>query len=142
MQYELFETEHSIKKGDTIVCKFCNVEKNISSFSFASGGNYRHRTCKTCTNDQQKIRDKLRSENKLPDQNYCCPICNQNQQQLEPLNNPNQIVWALDHDWKTGLFRGWICHKCNRALGMFGDNLDTLKRAFDYLRRHNDSIRY
>jgi hypothetical protein len=27
-------------------------------------------------------------------------------------------------------------------LGMFGDNLDTLKRAFDYLRRHNDSIRY
>ena len=135
-QGELFDNlTHSIKNGYTIVCKFCNVEKNVDSFSFASGGNYRHRTCKPCTNQQQKVRDKLRLENLPPCKDYSCPICTKRQEDLEHLNNPNQIVWALDHDWNTEVFRGWICHKCNRALGMFHDNVETLKRAITYLEK-------
>lgn len=135
MEYDLFGgLTNSIKGGKSITCKFCNVEKHETSFSFASGGNYRHRTCKKCNNAQQKIRDVLRSCNELPDKNYCCPICKNSKVDLEHLNNPNQVVWALDHDWKTGEFRGWICHKCNRALGMFGDNPDTMQRAVNYIR--------
>jgi hypothetical protein len=32
-----------------------------------------------------------------------------------------------DHDHNTGLFRGWACHKCNRLLGLLGDNYDALR---------------
>lgn len=136
IQGELFgNLENTIKSGDTITCKFCGVKKNVDSFSFASGGNYRHRTCKSCTNQQQKIRDKLRLENPPPPKEYKCPICVKKEVELEHLNNPNQVVWALDHDWETGTFRGWICHKCNRALGMFHDDVSSLQRAIEYLER-------
>ncbi len=42
----------------------------------------------------------------------------------------------LDHDKKTGVFRGWLCHYCNTALGRFGDSVKGLKRAIDYLQGH------
>lgn len=39
----------------------------------------------------------------------------------------------LDHDHITGKFRGWICYRCNLALGMLGDSLAGVLRAVDYL---------
>ena len=38
-----------------------------------------------------------------------------------------------DHNHKTGKFRGWICFKCNVALGMVGDNVEILKKLINYL---------
>ncbi len=40
---------------------------------------------------------------------------------------------SLDHDHKTGLFRGWICMSCNIALGMARDNPHILRSLADYL---------
>jgi hypothetical protein len=42
---------------------------------------------------------------------------------------------ALDHDHVTGEFRGWLCYRCNSALGKLGDNVDGLLRAMEYLER-------
>ena len=53
---------------------------------------------------------------------------------LEVTNGP----WVLDHDHDAGTFRGWLCHKCNRSLGGFDDNLQSLKRAIDYLEAERD----
>lgn len=39
----------------------------------------------------------------------------------------------FDHDHKTGKFRGWICNRCNLALGMVSDNVEILRRMVDYL---------
>lgn len=39
----------------------------------------------------------------------------------------------LDHNHKTGKIRGVLCGKCNAGLGMFNDNIETLKDAIRYL---------
>lgn len=41
----------------------------------------------------------------------------------------------LDHDHKTGSFRGWICGPCNHALGLLGDDRDGVLKALAYLAR-------
>lgn len=50
-----------------------------------------------------------------------CPICDR------------ETKLVLDHCHKTGLLRGFICQKCNIALGKFGDNLEGLQKAIKYL---------
>src|ERR1035437_5063849 len=42
---------------------------------------------------------------------------------------------CIDHDHKTGAFRGWLCSSCNRALGTFGDSVEGLNKAIAYLHR-------
>lgn len=51
--------------------------------------------------------------------------------------SPNRRVLQLDHDHQTHAFRGWLCDRCNLALGKFGDNLAGLQRAVLYLRRNS-----
>ena len=43
---------------------------------------------------------------------------------------------CFDHDHKTGAFRGWICHRCNLALGFVEDSRDRLQLLIQYLDRH------
>jgi len=40
----------------------------------------------------------------------------------------------LDHDHRTGRFRGWLCRKCNMALGLLRDSSDLCVAAARYLR--------
>ena len=42
---------------------------------------------------------------------------------------------VFDHCHKRGHARGWLCTPCNQALGLFGDNPETLLKAVAYLRR-------
>lgn len=48
---------------------------------------------------------------------------------------PTARTLHLDHDHRTGIFRGWLCHYCNTNLGRFGDSIAGLMRAVEYLRR-------
>lgn len=40
---------------------------------------------------------------------------------------------TIDHDHKTGAFRGILCYACNLALGLFGDDPERLAAAIKYL---------
>lgn len=69
-------------------------------------------------------------ETLLEKQNNLCFICEEmgfkmNEHVHSPLN--------LDHCHSTGVVRGLLCHNCNRALGLFKDNIKRLKRAISYL---------
>jgi len=62
-------------------------------------------------------------------QNGFCAICH------KPEINKRSITNALciDHDHQTNKIRGLLCNKCNKALGLFGDNVSILKEAIKYL---------
>lgn len=51
-----------------------------------------------------------------------CAICKR------PLKKAN-----TDHDHVSGLCRGLLCPRCNRALGRFGDSLILIRAALEYL---------
>lgn len=38
-----------------------------------------------------------------------------------------------DHDHITNKFRGILCQRCNRSIGLWKDNIDLLMRAVRYL---------
>ena len=40
---------------------------------------------------------------------------------------------VLDHDHKTGKFRGWLCTSCNLGIGRLVDDLYSVRRALTYL---------
>jgi hypothetical protein len=41
---------------------------------------------------------------------------------------------CYDHDHKTGKFRGWLCGRCNMALGMVNDNSELLSKMSEYVK--------
>lgn len=43
------------------------------------------------------------------------------------------LCW--DHDHKTGLHRGWLCHGCNVGIGFLLDDVEILEAAIEYLRK-------
>lgn len=56
-------------------------------------------------------------------QNGMCLICGSH------MDIPN-----IDHDHKTGVIRGLLCHGCNTGLGLFKENVGNLEKAIEYLR--------
>jgi hypothetical protein len=59
---------------------------------------------------------------KLADAGGKCAVCGGESDRL-----------IMDHDHYTGRFRGFLCHKCNLALGHVKDRIRTLWRAMVYI---------
>jgi hypothetical protein len=50
-------------------------------------------------------------------------------------NPPNKKGLHFDHDHMTGQFRGWLCFRCNLALGNVHDDIEILDKLIVYLAR-------
>lgn len=66
-------------------------------------------------------------------QNGKCAICRGDQK------TKNVVRFCLDHNHKTGEFRGLVCANCNSGLGMFNDNPVILRFAHSYLMKSKRS---
>jgi Recombination endonuclease VII len=112
------------------LCKKCLVEKNTIEFysrTYASGNKGYRPYCKGCcdrihTNFVYTRMYGL-GDQEIPLKPSSGAICNMT----------GKIV--LDHDHDTKKFRGWICDRCNRCLGLLKDDPTLLRKAVDYLER-------
>lgn len=66
--------------------------------------------------------------------NGLCEICN------KPNTSNVKGSLSVDHDHSTGKVRGLLCDKCNRAIGLLGDNPELLLKAAEYLTLHQVDI--
>lgn len=64
----------------------------------------------------------------MEQQNEQCAICKTALQSSGNMKNTN-----IDHCHKDGHVRGILCGSCNRALGLFQDDVDVLQSAINYL---------
>jgi hypothetical protein len=120
-----------------INCKSCNSNLEPEMFpkpSKKKNGELSYGECKKCQklkNRQRRLKAKFNINQEeynliLSLQSGCCAICKQPPKEGKSL--------AVDHDHKTGLIRGLLCYLCNRAIGVFKDNLYRLEQSVLYLR--------
>lgn len=67
----------------------------------------------------------------LEKQNHKCAICGS---EGFTMKEGHRMKLVVDHCHTTGRVRGLLCHNCNRALGLFQDNIESINRAIDYLK--------
>jgi hypothetical protein len=143
-QQELFDNFKSIDTSKVLkTCVKCNEEKPIESFKSyghiqkTTGLLSTERVCKKCKNFIIKQTKKLRETTPTPPKDYACPICLITAD--DPIQkNQNNPHWCLDHNHITGKVRGWLCHKCNSAIGWLNDDPAYTRRATEYLERYID----
>lgn len=135
------------------VCNKCDLNKSIENFYPVlgkKGKTYYSGRCKKCHRAINHKREKenpevtrlwqrksrlkkkygisLEDYNKLlKDQNEKCAIC---------YGKPEYKLY-VDHDHKTGLVRGLLCHWCNFAIGLARDSSSILKNAIKYLDKYS-----
>lgn len=68
-----------------------------------------------------------------------CGICNNDLILPTKTRGQGRRSAVIDHDHKTGNLRGLLCNSCNKALGLFDDNYETLKQAVAWLGDNHDN---
>jgi hypothetical protein len=139
-----------------ITCIKCNIEKTKDSFPIRKSNGIHRNECKTCNSEfakkyrksnSIKIREKrLISTYGITDEQLIkfesinnCEICNIDiRGKWEKIGRYGKQLLSkrvLDHNHKTGEYRGALCKVCNKALGSFKDDIDVLRKAIEYLNR-------
>jgi hypothetical protein len=127
---------------DIYKCKGCEESKPADCFpkDYRNKNNLNSK-CKDC---ERKRKRKNRRFNKmlvdcgathnlyeklLEEQKGACAICG-------TVPSESERSLCLDHCHSKNKIRGLLCHKCNRILGQWNDNIDTLESAIFYLKQN------
>lgn len=119
-----------------VACAKCGELKGPDEYPSgrkARNGQKRYAYCKACHREYQRLSTLRRVFNMTPadydlildEQGKACGICRR---------PPGKTRLAVDHCHRTGLIRGLVCWRCNRAIAIMQDNAELHDRAARYLR--------
>lgn len=155
------------RRGDTKKCTKCGEAKPRTEFSKAYDGKHGpvlRPSCKACQSARAREwfaeNPKRTAANKrkfnlaknygltvadynalLRAQGGVCAVCGKGEPNAHGRTG-KQFALAVDHCHETGRVRGLLCQKCNRAIGLLGDDPVLMRRAISYLLRHRkDTVR-
>lgn len=130
-----------VQEEETVFCKKCQIMQPLSNYGRDSGSNKLSSSCRPCGKRLGKQVKKLLKETQPPPDDYICPGCLRDEQTIRSSlrfrKRKAGRIWSLDHDHKNGKFRGWICNKCNLALGNMNDDLEYARRLVKYLEEYH-----
>lgn len=131
-----------------MICRVCSIEKDDSRFEIIKHSGNRRKACRECIVAKKKAREssdpekysenrkyavlkhkygisREEYETRLSAQNGVCAICQQEE--------TNGRWLSVDHCHNSMQVRGLLCHTCNTAIGMLKENVESLRRAINYL---------
>ena len=123
-------------------CTKCRNEKPIDSFPLKTNDSIlRASHCRQCRNESRARHSRTnpnemygltadRYQQLLKQQNGKCAICNgqANSSRIK------HTELCIDHCHETGVVRGLLCSRCNLGIGNFGDNIELMLAAVEYLK--------
>lgn len=140
------------------MCRKCNMFKSRKLFYVHSNrADGLQVYCKKCTQREKKVKKTEYNEvmrrwynkhgyKKIAAKLYGITVADY-EQLLEYAGNRCQICLgvnsnkrrlSVDHNHETGVIRGILCTNCNTGLGAFGDSIDRIELAINYLRSNQD----
>jgi hypothetical protein len=75
----------------------------------------------------------------LEDQAGVCAICGREERAKSAIDDATKDL-AVDHNHTTGKIRGLLCSSCNRGLGYFGDDINRLNAAINYMVAQEEEV--
>ena len=119
-ELELFVKEEGCKYNRRLLCYSCN-RKRVAKWGEKNPEK----------NIIGKLTSRARRTYKITYEEYikrmatsdCCEICGSKEK------------LSYDHDHKTMKFRGVLCNKCNRSIGLLGDTVEGIEKVLFYLKR-------
>lgn len=122
--HDMSATRRVYPNGDT----YCSAFKQIRHEEFCRNHPERNRVYRT--NSRRRTVYGMEPDEyaiMLESQFGTCAICGR---------PPKSRSLHVDHDHATGDIRGLLCHNCNTAIGLLGDDIAIMSRAVEYLSRH------
>ena len=130
-------------------CMTCGDEKFATEFYVRNKKTgVRHSSCKECDKERVKSRHKEnpeRTRNNDLKRNYGITLDEHTKMYEEQegrcaiCGNEGNGKWkklCVDHCHTTGKVRKLLCHHCNTALGLVGENTQTLQSMITYLQNN------
>lgn len=123
------ETQNAVYRSN---CKACASASAMQWFADnperAAASRRKHSLDKNYGLTIQQYNELLRSQNGV------CAICGKDEPS-EHGRTGKQFRLSVDHCHETGVIRGLLCQKCNRAIGLMNDDPALLRKAISYLLR-------